>query len=349
MSSHPLESCKLAIGRSLNRDAQVPFPELTYLQLSSFDETPPVIPDSFLGGSAPRLRDFNLDGIPFPGFPSLLLSATHLVQLRLTDIPHSGYISPEAIVALLCALSSLEELSLKFRSPESRPDWESRSQPPPKRSVLPALKRLHFRGATEYLENLVTRIDAPQVNILQITFLDLDQIDFDTQRLAQFINRTPKLGKCDEAHVEFDDRSAHVQFGTLRIFIECRERDRLLSSIARVCNFSLPSTVGDLYIEHLYLQLFWHDDAIENILWLQLLLPFTAAKNLYLSKEFVPGIAAALQELVGARITEVLPSLQNIFVEGFEPSGPLQENIGQFVAARQLSGHPIAISDWHKN
>jgi hypothetical protein len=72
-------------------------------------------------------------------------------------------------------------------------------------------------------------------------------------------------------------------------------------------------------------------------------------KNLYLRKEFVPGIAAALQELVGARITEVLPSLQNIFVEGFEPSGPLQENIGQFVAARQLSGHPIAISDWHKN
>jgi hypothetical protein len=45
-------------------------------------------------------------------------------------------------------------------------------------------------------------------------------------------------------------------------------------------------------------------------------------KNLYLSKEFAPGIAAALQELVGARITEVLPSLQNIFVEGLEPLGP---------------------------
>jgi hypothetical protein len=76
---------------------------------------------------------------------------------------------------------------------------------------------------------------------------------------------------------------------------------------------------------------------------LQLLLPFTAVMNLYLYKEFAPSIAAALQELAGAGITEVLPSLQNIFVEKLELSGPFQENIGQFVAARQLSGRPIAI------
>ena len=71
-------------------------------------------------------------------------------------------------------------------------------------------------------------------------------------------------------------------------------------------------------------------------------------KNLYLSKDFAPGIAAALQELAGG-ITEVLSSLQNIFVEGLEPSGPFQKNIGQFVAARQLSDYPIAISDWDKD
>jgi len=68
-------------------------------------------------------------------------------------------------------------------------------------------------------------------------------------------------------------------------------------------------------------------------------------KSLYLSREFAPGIGAALQELVGDRITEMLPSLQNIFVDGLEPSGPFQEDIGQFVAARQLSGHSTTISD----
>ena len=86
---------------------QVPFPELTYLLLASNGKTVPVIPDSFLDGSAPRLRTFILLGIPFPGLPKLLLSATHLVLLSLSDIPHSGYFSPEAIVALLSVLSSL--------------------------------------------------------------------------------------------------------------------------------------------------------------------------------------------------------------------------------------------------
>jgi len=99
-----------------------------------------------------------------------------------------------------------------------------------------------------------------------------------------------------------------------------------------------------LYINHRYSKLVWKNDAIENTLWLELLLPFLAVKDLYLSKDFAPGIAAALQEIVG---TEVLPSLQNIFVEGPEPSGPFQEYIGEFVAARELSGHSITISVWH--
>jgi hypothetical protein len=124
---------------------------------------PQVIPDSFLGGSAPRLEHFELSEVPFPAFPKLLLSANHLVQLVLSDIPHSGYISPEAMVALLSVLSTLEKLSLEFQSPQSRPDWESRSLPPPERSILPALIRFDFKGVTEYLEQLVTHIDIPRL------------------------------------------------------------------------------------------------------------------------------------------------------------------------------------------
>jgi hypothetical protein len=335
---------------------RVSFPEMTDLQLWSDDKTPPVIPDSFLDGSAPRLRIFRLDGIPFPGLPNLLLSATHLVQLMLTNIPHSGYISPKAIVAPLSTLSNLKVLSLEFQSPQSRPDRESRSLPPPKRSILPTLEILFFIGVTEYLEDLVTRIDTPQLDTMNITFFN--QIDFDCPRLAQFINCTPTLRVLDEAHVQFIDSTASVTFryltsesgyGDLQINIFCGEPDWQLSSIEQVCNSSLHplSTVEDLYIDHEYSELVWKDDAIENTLWLELLLPFTAVKNLYLSKEFAPGIAAALQELVGG-ITEVLSSLQNIFVEGLEPSGPFQKNIEQFVAARQLSDHPIALSDWDK-
>jgi hypothetical protein len=332
---------------------QVPFPELEDLRLFSNDEMVPIIHDSFLDGSAQRLRYISLDGIPFPGLPKLLLSATNLGCLVLNDIPHSGYFSPEAMVALISALSSLETLSLEFRSPQSRPDWETRRWPPSKRSVIPALNYFHFKGVIEYLEDLVTFIDAPQLSFLDITFFN--QIDFDTPRLAQFINRTPTIRALDKAHVQFTDYFACVALppgsGTLQITISCREPDWQLSSIEQACDSSLHpiSTVEVLYIEHRYSQLVWKDDAIESTLWLQLLLPFTAVKDLYVSREFAPGIAAALQELVGARITDVLPNLQNVFVEGLEPSGPLQENIGRFVATRLLSDHPIAISAWHKD
>ncbi len=336
---------------------QVSFPELTDLQLYSNCETLPVIPDSFLGGSAPHLRIFRLEGILFPGLPKLLSSVNHLLYLGLHNIPHSGYISPEAMVALLSVLSSLETLCLEFKSPQSRPGWETRSLLPLKRSILPTLRSLHFKGVTEYLEELVTRIDSPQLDGMEITFFN--QIDFDCPRLVQFINCTPTLRAPDEAHVQFNDRTAGVKLqyrrptfdpNGLQISISCREPDWQLSSIEQVCNSSLHllSKVEGLYIVHYYSKLVWNDDAIENTLWLQLLLSFAAVKNLYLAKEFAPGIVAALQELVGGRMTEVLPSLRNIFVEGLEQWGPFQENIGQFAAARRRSGHPIAISDWDK-
>jgi hypothetical protein len=85
---------------------------------------------------------------------------------------------------------------------------------------------------------------------------------------------------------------------------------------------------------------------IENTQWLDFLEPFSTVKNLYLSKEFAPRIAPVLQQLVGGRLTEVLPTLQNIFVEEFQPYGPVHEAIGQFVTSRQRSDHPIVISGW---
>ena len=89
------------------------------------------------------------------------MSANHLVTLRLFDIPHSGYISPEAIVALISVLSSLETLHVGFRFPQSFSHREMRRPPPSKRSVITALTSLHFKEDSEYSEDLVTRIDTP--------------------------------------------------------------------------------------------------------------------------------------------------------------------------------------------
>jgi hypothetical protein len=71
-------------------------------------------------------------------------------------------------------------------------------------------------------------------------------------------------------------------------------------------------------------------------------------KNVYVFKAFSQCISSALQDLVGERMTDVLPALESLFLEGFQHSGPVQEAIGQFVAARQLLGHPVDISPWNE-
>jgi hypothetical protein len=163
-----------------------PFPELTHLGLGSLG-TLTVLPDSFLGGSAPRLQFLWLSYIPFPGLPKLLLSATHLIEIHLRGIPHSGYISPEAIVTALSTLTAIRSLSLGFESPRSFPDRESR-RPPPTHSAFPYFS---FKGVGEYLDDLLPRIDAPRLQYLVITFFN--QIVFDTPHCM--LDRIDRLRK----------------------------------------------------------------------------------------------------------------------------------------------------------
>lgn len=101
-------------------------------------------------------------------------------------------------------------------------------------------------------------------------------------------------------------------------------------------------------MEHLYITWdeLWHwQDVIENREWLELLHQFNAVKSLYICQEAVPYIFPPLQKLAVERATEVLPALQTLFFRGTS-SRTVQDRIGQFVAARQLSGHPVAISCW---
>ena len=350
--------CKINLLNLRSSDFQVclaemqrPFPELTHLTLWSNDKTVPVDPDSesFLGGSAQHLQYLLLHRCLFLGLPKLLLSTTHLVNLFLLDIPHSGYISPDAMVTVLSTLISLEHLSLDFHSPRSCPDWASRRPPPSTRSVLPILTNFSFKGVSEYLEDLVACIDTPQLNDLVITFFN--DIIFDTPQLMQFIDRTPTSGTLEKAQIVFRVGRTNTKFsshtpgyGEFGLGILCGGLDWQVSSLEQLCIPRLRplSMSQDLYIYEVKTD--WKDN-IENRLWLELLRPFTAVKNLYLSKKLAPLIALPLQELIEGTVM-VLPALQTIFLEGLESSGPVLEGIGRFVAARQSASHPIAISPW---
>jgi hypothetical protein len=325
-----------------------PFPTLTRLVLGFEDETALVHPASFLGGSAQGLQLLILRHIPFPGLPTLLLSATHLVNLYVWRIPHSGYFSPDAIVSVLSVLTRLEALAIDFISPRSRPTRKSRRSLPT-RVLLPVLAHLHFRGVSEYLEDLVARIDAPLLDSLRI-FL-YHKLIFDTPQLTQFISRTPKFKVLNETRVTFGNRNASVKLQSTsgaRLFfnISSKQPDWQLLSLARLCSSSFLQAL--IHMERLYIRVLrplplpWQDEMNR---WLELLHLFNAVKDLYISSNFTPRIASILQELIRERATEVLPSLQALFLSKSHTE-PVTDAIGQFIAVRQLSGHPIAVSRW---
>jgi hypothetical protein len=328
-----------------------PFPALTSLQLHSRDETMPVVPGLLLDALAPRLETLGLSGIPLPGLPKLLLSATHLVSLCLGRIPHFGYFQPEAIVTFLSVLTRLKWLRLEFESPRCHPN--RRRLPPRTRTLLPVLTLFQFKGVGEYLEDFVARIDAPLLGYLDITFFH--QLIFDTPQLAQFISRTPELKAGDSAHVRFSDQDVSVELywdgpgiKGIKLGVSCGHSDWQLSSLAQIFNSSFPQAfilvVAHLFIRSNVSPMHWQD--VEGNQWLELLHPFTSVKNFHVFSELMPSIAPALQELVREGVAEVLPALQNLFLAGPIPSGPAQEAIAHFVAARELAGNPVGISTW---
>jgi hypothetical protein len=163
---------------------QQPFPILRYLSLSmdSSLNYVPVLPHEFLGRSAPCLQTISLSGISFPALSALLLSTNDLVTLYLFNIPQTGYISPEAMVASLASLTRLKYLHIEFKSPDSCPDQIV--LPPVTRAVLPALAFFEFSSVCKYLEDFLARISAPRLHQIGIYYFN-QLVDFEVPQLWQ--------------------------------------------------------------------------------------------------------------------------------------------------------------------
>ena len=334
---------------------QDPFPMLTHLELSSRDESATVISDSLLGGSSPLLRSLCFSSISFPALPNLLLSTNNLVHLRLRKIYHSGYISPELMVTYLSSLTGLKTLDLSFLSPRSRPNLSARHPSSFTRVDLPALTEFFFHGVSEYIEDLVARINAPLLSHVWIAFFN--QLLFDLSHISQFIGRIENFKALRQSQVYFNDGLASVKLSsfektvdstrTLMFYIKCTPLEWQPSSLVQVCCpflSPLQRPLESLHIGHFYTQpQVWRDD-LESIQWLELLRPFITVKNLYLFGELSPPIACALQELTRERATEVLTALQGIHIQLYHELGPVRRILTPFIAARQLSGYPVSVN-----
>ena len=92
---------------------QKPFPMLTKLRISRKSWPKLVLPRGFLGGSAPRLQELDLEDT-LPDLPKFLLSTCDLVTLKLSRIPPEAHISPETMVTCLAPMARLTYLSICF-------------------------------------------------------------------------------------------------------------------------------------------------------------------------------------------------------------------------------------------
>ena len=329
---------------------QEPFLALTTLWLTSKDRNAPILPDVFLSGSVPHLLQFYLAGISFPALPTFLLSSSDLVDLQLKDIPQGGYISPEAMVTSLATLTRLDSLCIWFKSPTSR--LQPRYSPSSMRDILPSLVAFNFRGCSEYLEHLLARIDTPRLHSFIITYFN--QLDLQVPQLSQFIRRTENLELAQSQHaqvririsklyIELDFKEDGHSRSRLNLCISCKWLDWQVSHLAQILSQSpaMVSNVDHLSIDEVDLQLVSsREDDMDDADWLELLRPFTAVKMLHGSKQLAGHVALALDGISGDVVTEVLPSLESLLLED-QPA----RSIEQFIAVRQLSGHPVTFID----
>jgi hypothetical protein len=347
------------------------FPALEFLHLSSlFGEPTVIIPDAFLMGGSDepprRLREIALSNVSLPH--RLFRPNRDLVTLSL-EVKYfgsAGSVSAEALALALAETHRLENLSVcPYHVASSYPYQRSaqRSSLTNTRVNLCALATLNLEGPCKYLEDLVSRIDAPILKHLVASYC---RSIFDVPQLSQFISRTNHLSSLPHrTSIELSYSQGLVirhHFMplelppprealslTLSIPKRCVWSDWKASQVLHVCGQLSPFTSS---VERLWINIQVLSDPDEDVeRWLQLLSAFRSVQDLRLWCSYwgqAPAvlIERALEESTKREMSqEVLPVLRflrtnKIRVHEWDPRG-----IPAFVDARRRTGRLGHVSE----
>ena len=343
-----------------------PFPALTHLLLSCPDEKIKdddglVIPNEFLGGSAPRLHEISLNNIPFPTIPAFLSSASNLVKLQLQDVPRTPFPSPEEMVACLVALTRLENISIEFQIgfPSELPNARPNQIRVPSKTwiILPAVASL-YKGDSGYLEDFVSRINTPLLKSIDIKYLDED-FDHPVAELIKLIKRSIlQSSRFRFARILFEGGKTTLLLSQTNLN-ECAIAIRISTwgavgaqvvDMTRMLS-QVPAMIPDVVRLDIEKSSPWgyENATVHNIAamepidharirWLELFHPFIAVKTLGISSKFTESVARAFEELTVEAITQVLPALESLDLGGdpfmkkiadtFQASGRTLNDVG---------------------
>jgi hypothetical protein len=99
--------------------------------------------------------------------------------------------------------------------------------------------------------------------------------------------------------------------------------------LSNVVHFAIKSDKGSPDSES-------EPEGLDDIEWLQLLRPFSAAKTLFVSREYAGHVSRSLESITAVMATEVLPALDMLYLEDQPVS-----SVHKFIAARSESGRPV--------
>jgi len=339
------------------------FPQLTNLDLEENDagdddDHPRFDLDQFLGGSAPSLTHLGLESISFIGLPSLLLSAPNLLSLQLSEIRLISYISPQTMVRGLAGLTKLKSLIIYFALPRNdvlafREEMEKHRWKASIHAVLATLTEFHFLGLSEYLEDLVAQIDAPQLDDLSIDYFSQE---VQTRRLFRFINQTVDLKPAQFRRAQLTADSVRTTFELYHPQGEGHDSrlsftlwDFRSSPFPHMVNFlgQLVATLSN--VDHLVVTK--DPDFVQRVDWLPLFRLFSAVGFLQVSGGLAGQVASALEAIPEEMVPVLLPALYLLWLDTRDNQGEEDEPVGsseRFVSLRLLSGRPVVIANTHE-
>ena len=319
------------------------FPMLEYLYIGPPTEhnTSLDFPQNF---QAPHLRNLLLKFFAFPiGIP-LLATPVDIVTLSLNSIPPSAFFHPNDLLQRLSLMRQLEILGISFQSPA--PDLDSEmpllDTPFITDITLPNLRWFGFQGTSNYLEALLSLMDTPQLEKLQITFFN------ETTFVVPYLLRhmSTEYFKFNYARCCFYEEGVAVWVfpnGGARTYafcmhVICEHFDQQLSSAAQIFRVLSPLFSG---VQHLIIHYREHDlssmghHEARRTRWHEFLMSFNNVNTLRIPNGLVGELSRFLRW-----DGEVLPKLNEVVCPTRHGAGGA---LNPFIDARSAAGHPVRL------
>ena len=319
------------------------FPELQDLVLLSRYGELLTMPSAFRWSQ--RLRRLHLTGIAFPVLlrPQYLSSSTNIIDFRLHDAFLPWNLSLVMLKNLLSGMTGLRSLSL-----HSNYTYYHLPLPPHgERIVLPVLTRLDYLGSVAYLEGIVTMIDAPSLEEIEITS---DNPSLTLSKFKNFIDRIEMHRSHHGAHILSSEPTISIplsQLGVpmcLKLKSICQPLHMQISSMAQIwLNFSSFhfNDKEDLRISRTRPSIRMDSSHKRDILEL-----LNKGKKLFhFNMNRLMNVVHTLQALETQRRHEnMFPGVHKLYIPQPGPHhAVLREVAVSFMVSRQLSGHPIEV------